>query len=558
MTGILLLWLALSPVQTPSGKPVPVDQQQVQHHDAVPVAAGNTALVRNLPETIRTVLRENGEYRRFNPHLSGFYAARRFQTFWTRSGMVSEMIAAIEEADAEGLDPADYHLSEIRELVAAFPLPLEKQALYDILLTDAYLTLAEHLHHGKVAPERIEPTWNLGDDLAYSALEYRLQNAIASDRVTAVLQELQPRQQVYLDLKKALSKYRSIAKSGGWPTFAEGPSLKPGDRDARIPSLRKRLEATGELALVPQDTSKAYTGEIVEAVRQFQRHNGIEPDGVVGTGTVRALNIPVDRRIDQLRINLERYRWFLNDLEPTYIMVNIPEFTLRYFEKGNKLWSTKVIVGKPARETPVFKADMQYIILNPQWVIPPTILEKDALPALRKNVGYLGQKRLRIIDRDGHTVNPSSVNWNEYSASNFPYRLQQTAGDQGSLGRIKFMLPNKYIVYLHDTPSKDLFQKTVRTFSSGCIRVEHPLDLARIVLRDSVKWNAGRIQAAVNSGRTSTVPLPKRIPVFILYMTAVPSGEELFFREDVYNRDNTLLKALNRHAPELKGAGAGL
>ncbi|NTU96552.1 MAG: L,D-transpeptidase family protein [Chlorobiaceae bacterium] len=558
MTGILLLWLALSPVQTTSGSHAPVVQQQHQHHDSASAATGNAALVRNLPETIRSVIRSSGDKWKFNRHLYQFYAGRHYQTVWTRSGMVTELIAALEAAYDEGLDPQDYHIKEIRELIAGFPLTLDRQALYDVLLTDAYLTLASHLHYGKVDPGRMEPTWNPGDDLSYSALEYRLQNAIATNRVAAVLQEMRPQQQLYGDLKKGLAKYRSIAKSGGWPAVPEGPSLKPGDRDPRVLFLRKRLQVSGELSSSVQDTSKAYSGDIVEAVRQFQRHNGMEPDGVLGSGTLRAINVPVDRRIDQLRINLERSRWFLNDLGSTYIMVNIPDFSLNYVENGTRLWNTRVIVGKPSRETPVFKADMQYIIFNPQWVIPPTILEKDALPSLRRSAGYLAQKKLRVIDTEGHVVDPASVNWNEYSASNFPYKLQQTAGDHGSLGRIKFMLPNRYIVYLHDTPSKDLFQKSVRTFSSGCIRVEKPLDLARLVLRDSVKWSATRIKSAIGTGRTSTVVLPKRIPVYILYLTAVPSGEELYFRDDVYNRDDTLIKAMSRRAPEIKSGAASL
>ncbi len=558
MTGILLLWLALSPVQAHSGKQFSVDQQQVLHHEAFPASSGNAQLVRNLPETIRTLIRENGDKMQLNPHLNQFYAARRYQTVWTRPEMVSELLSAIEGASADGLDPLDYHQKEISELVAAFPLTIEKQALYDVLLSDACLTLASHLHTGKLDPARIESTWNLKNDVANSIVEYKLQAALAANRVGAVMQELRPQRQPYADMKKALSRYRSIEKSGGWPSIPEGPSIKPGDRDSRVLFLRKRLAATGELVSGVQDTSKVYGADLTDAVRQFQKHNGMEPDGVVGSGTLKALNVPVDRRIDQLRINLERYRWFLNDLGPTYILVNIPEFSLKYVDNGTKLWSTRVIVGKPARETPVFKADMQYVIFNPQWVIPPTILEKDALPSLRKNAGYLQQKKLRVIDRDGRVVDPASVNWGEYSASNFPYRLQQSAGDHGSLGRIKFMLPNRYIVYLHDTPSKDLFQKTTRTFSSGCIRVENPLDLAQLVLRDSVRWNAGTIRSVINKGRTSTAFLPKRIPVYILYLTAIPSGDELFFREDVYNRDNALLKALNRHVPGLQNGRVGL
>ncbi|NTV98214.1 MAG: murein L,D-transpeptidase, partial [Chlorobiaceae bacterium] len=194
MTGILLLWLAFTPVQTPAGKHIPADQQQHQYHDPAASAAGNTALVRNLPETIRNLIRESGEKRQFNRHLYEFYATRHFQTFWTRPEMVAEMIAAIDGATDEGLDPQDYHGNEIRELIAGFPLTLDRQALYDVLLTDAYLTLASHLHNGKVDPGRMEPTWNLTEDASYSALEYRLQNAVSTNRVAAVLQELRPQQ----------------------------------------------------------------------------------------------------------------------------------------------------------------------------------------------------------------------------------------------------------------------------------------------------------------------------------------------------------------------------
>jgi murein L,D-transpeptidase YcbB/YkuD len=284
----------------------------------------------------------------------------------------------------------------------------------------------------------------------------------------------------------------------------------------------------------------------------------VESDGVVGTTTLNAMNIPVERLVEKIRINLERYRWFLGELEPTAIVVNVAGFTLQYVEKGHDQWDTRVIVGKPGRETPLFKADMQYIILNPQWVIPPTILAKDALPALRKSSSYLARKKLKIIDRNGSVVDPGSVNWSQYSAGNFPYRLQQSAGDHGALGRIKFMLPNKYIVYLHDTPSKELFAESIRTFSSGCVRVQNPVDLAALVLQDTLHWSKTKILAAINTGKTRTVFLPKRIPVILLYLTAVADGDELQFHDDVYTRDEKLLKALNRPVPQYKMESCGL
>ena len=313
--------------------------------------------------------------------------------------------------------------------------------------------------------------------------------------------------------------------------------------------LRKRLEASGDIAVLRTDSSKVFNRELADAVKHFQKRNGNDPDGVVGPSTVKVMNIPVERRIDQIRINLERSRWYLSDIESTYIMVNIPDFTLHYVENGRNRWLTKVVVGQPDRKTPVFKAEMQYIIINPQWVIPPTILDEDALPGIRKSLSYLSRKKLNVIDRNGALVDPASVNWRQYTGTNFPYRLQQSSGDQGSLGRIKFLLPNKHIVYLHDTPHKELFKKSSRPFSSGCVRVENPLELAGLVLQDSVKWSQERISAAVDTKKTRTISLPKRIPVFILYFTAVADGDEILFFDDVYGRDSAVLDALKKPAP---------
>jgi murein L,D-transpeptidase YcbB/YkuD len=305
--------------------------------------------------------------------------------------------------------------------------------------------------------------------------------------------------------------------------------------------------SSGDLAAGgPADTSKVYSRELFDAVMKFQKRHGIEVDGVVGTETVNVMNATVRNRIDDIRINLERYRWFINDMGPTYIMVNIAGFTIDVVEKNNHRWRSRVIVGQPYRKTPVFKADMQYVILNPQWVVPPGILEKDALPAIRKNIGYLKGRRLTVVDRNGNVVDPYSVSWSKYSAANFPYRLRQASGDQGALGRIKFMLPNKHVVYLHDTPSKNLFEETQRTFSSGCIRVENPLDLAEIVLQDTVKWSKQNIQTAINNGKTQTIYLPRRIPVFLLYLTAIADGDDIQFLPDVYGRDPEVLRELDK------------
>lgn len=488
--------------------------------------------------------------------LARLYASREYRPVWTRRSMVVELIGVIDDVERDGLLPIDYHIREIKGFLTTPPATVEQQLRYELLLSDAFLTIANHLRFGKVDPESLNPSWNLGDSARRMALEYRLQNAIAEHRVKSVLDEIRPRNPKYEQLKEALARYRAIVKAGGWKVIPEGGgALGKGAQGSRVSLLRARLLDSGDLAVKDAAGTTVFTSSMAEAVKRFQRRNGLEVDGVAGLATIREMNISAARRVEQIRLNLERYRWFINDIEPTYLMINIAGFSLQYIENGQYRWETRVIVGQPYRETPVFKADMRYIVFNPQWVVPPTILAKDALPAIRQDLSYLSRKKLVVIDSGGRVVNPASINWAQYSAANFPYRLQQLAGDHSALGRIKFMMPNKHLIYLHDTPTKDLFERSSRTFSSGCIRVENPFRLAELVLQDTVRWSKRRIEESIATGKTSTVTLSRRIPVFLLYLTAVAEDTGVMFRHDIYGRDDRLLQALNAPVPEYRIAG---
>ena len=482
-----------------------------------------------------------------NIRLERLYSLRGFQPLWTNSKVVDELITAVEESAADGLLPSDYHLTHIREFAAHPPLSSEEMAQYDLLLTKSFLTLASHLRYGKVDPVRLDSSWNINEVKNFSSLDETLRRAIEQESVTLIVKELRPQDANYDLLKKGLARYQAIARYGGWPVLSAGPTMKPGFRDSRIVALKQRLKVSGDFFGRVADSSTIYSQEIVEAVKRFQKRSGLDADGSVGVATLRVMNIPVEHRIEQIRVNLERYRWFLHDIEPTCILVNIAGYSLQYFENGRYRWGTRVIVGQPLRETPVFKATMEHIVFNPKWVVPATILAKDVLPALHKDHSYLKKKQLRVVGDDGSTVNPDSVDWSHYSATNLPYRLQQRSGDKGALGRIKFLMPNRHTIYLHDTPTKELFDKTGRAFSSGCIRVQNPSELARLVLHDSLNWSSAKIQEVIAQGKTRTVVIPKKIPVLLLYLTTVPSGEELQFRDDIYNRDYKVLKLLNKH-----------
>ena len=488
----------------------------------------------------------------FNDLLSIFYQERQFAPVWTKRKQINELIRAIEGSEADGLHPEDYHLAEIKRFTSDPPSTPFLQARYDLLLSDALFKLSWHLMNGKVDPEKLDSNWNISNGFNGDGLLWRLQNAIEGDSIAAALEQIRPVHPKYLSLKKALARYRDYESGGGWPSIPAGPSIRhEGDRDERIPVLRRRLEITGEaVSLVAVDTSFAdsamvYSKDLVDAVMVFQRRNGLEVDGVVGPRTLEALNISASQRVEQIRINLERYRWFITKLEPTFIMVNIAGFTIQYVENGALTWASRVIVGEPFWKTPVFRADMRYLIFNPSWNVPPGILKKEALPSMKNDGGYLSRNGLQVIDRNGNVVDPSSIDWAGYSAGSFPYRLRQPPGARNALGRVKFMFPNRHFVYLHDTPGKHLFDRSERAFSHGCIRLENPLDLAGVLLG----WSPEQIESALSSGKTRTVNLSRPIPVFLLYLTAVAEGDEVLFRNDVYNRDAAVLNALDRSFP---------
>ncbi|MDT9545959.1 MAG: L,D-transpeptidase family protein [Chlorobium sp.] len=485
------------------------------------------------------------ERRAATRQLALWYAARGYRPVWTSQPLRVELLSAVNSAADEGLLPADYHRADIEQYLQHPPIGIGDQARCDILLTDAMLSLATHLRYGKVDPERLDPNWNLTDPKRLAEMQFQLQNALASGSIQTALQEMRPRYFKYGLLREALARYRQIEQAGGWPVVPGGQAIRPAESDPRVPLIRRRLSVTGDFAGRSEESSMVLDSELSAAIRNFQMRHALSADGVVGRATLAAMNVTASERVQQLRVNLERYRWFVGKLEPTFVLVNIAGFSLQYVHEGSLRWGTRVIVGKPYRKTPVFKADIHSVLFNPRWVVPPTILAEDALPAIRKDPGYLSRKQLQVIDSKGRVIDPSSVRWSAMGASAFPYRLQQRAGDYGALGRIKFVMPNRHIVYLHDTPTKDLFEKSSRTFSSGCIRVENPARLAELLLDDSLKWNGAAIRLAIGTEKTRAVPLRRRVPVFILYLTAVAERERIFFLEDVYHRDAAVLKALN-------------
>jgi murein L,D-transpeptidase YcbB/YkuD len=411
-----------------------------------------------------------------------------------------------------------------------------------------------HLQIGKVNPLRLDPNWNMSAKIGSKDPVTLTQEAIDSGSIYRFFTDLRPRDEYYNYLKATLSQYYSIRDDGGWQSIPPGATLKKGVAHQRVDMLRDRLTATGDLVSTPEGPGTKFDDDLEEAVKHFQRRRGLKPDGIVGKNTVRALNVPDKVIIDQIRVNLERVRWVMSEDLDEFIFVNIPSFEVYYVRDEKIKWSARAQVGKPFRQTPVFGAKMTYLEFNPTWTIPPTILAKDILPAVKRDPGYLQKHNIQVIDKKGKVIDSESIDWSRYSGKNFPYQLRQKPGPNNALGRVKFMFPNKHAVYLHDTPSKNLFGKESRAFSSGCIRLENPLELAQLLLPKG--WDKNRIQQVIQSKKTRSVKLGRPMPVIIFYLTALPAPDgEFYALEDIYDRDQAVLEELNAdYRPNQKSA----
>jgi murein L,D-transpeptidase YcbB/YkuD len=493
-----------------------------------------------------------------------FYSQRIFQPVWVdEEGYLShaeELLFSIRDARLEGLNPLDYHLEKIEaffklldESNKASRVPSPRLLVdLELLLTDAFLVYGSHLVSGKVNPEIIDPEWIASRREVDLVL--RLESAVQSRQMAETLKNLLPEQPGYYRLKSALARYRELEKRGGWSAISLGPKLQLGDRNERVAALRERLIITGDLEAEESVEMDFFDEEIEKAVLRFQARHGLDRDGVVGPKSLGALNVPAGERVKQIELNMERWRWLPQDLGARYILVNIANFELDVLENGDRVLSMKSITGRDYRRTPVFSANMTYLVLNPYWHIPPRIAIKDKLPLIKKDVSYLEKQKIKVFEGWGaetREIDPATIDWEMVTAGNFNFRLRQDPGPQNALGQVKFMFPNKFNVYIHDTPSRELFAQAERALSSGCIRVQYPIDLAVYVLRDDSKWTRQDITDAIAKGVENTVSLPLPILVHLLYWTAwADEKDTVHFRPDIYGRDQTLWEALNEESPD--------
>jgi len=467
------------------------------------------------------------------------YRKSAYHQLWKDKQQVSAFIGTIANAGSEGLNPEDYHLKTINKLFRS-DAPGDMACL-DILLTDSFLLYVSHVSSGKVDRDQYTARWNVVTRKINPAVYLHKLDSVSVDDV---MNEVTPDDIEYQRMKRVLSRYDSLLKTGGWHPVAKGNILKSGDRDHRVIEVRKRLLLSGDLHPVYSIDSPLYDDTLRQAVMRFQKRNGLKIDGVIGRNTLDVMNVPLQKRIQKIRVNMERCRWLPRNKGDFYVFVNSANFELKVVKDGKVISRNRVIVGKPYRRTPILSSKIEYLVFNPSWIIPNGILKNDVLPLIRKDPGYLKREHIHVIDSTGKMVAPSSIDWNDDAVAE-KYILRQDPGKQNPLGHVKFVFPNGYSIYLHDTNARGLFDEQKRTLSSGCIRVEHALQLTHLLLNDEIYWSMDYIKLVVDAGTYQMAPLKVQPPIYVTYLTFwVDDDGTIQFRKDIYQRDANVLAAL--------------
>lgn len=474
----------------------------------------------------------------FEAGLLAYYGEQKGALIWGDPERAGALIDQLLEAEKGGLNSRDYPIVELKSRQQP---TVEGDAEREIAYSAVFLAYASDLKVGRLSPRKMDPEL-FAQAKTIDGAEALSQFATQGD-VEGFFKQWAPHNPEYRALRVLLSIHRRIAADGGWPMVSDGETLKPDMRDSRVAALRARLRVSGDITIDGADPG-LYDPALVMAVKRFQNRHGLEADGKVGKSTLDALNVPVDERVRQIVLNMERWRWLPENLGDRYILVNIAGFELVLTEWGAIRERMRVIVGKPYRRSPVFSGAIKYLDINPYWTVPYKIAVEDELPQIKRDSNFLQRLGFEVFHKD-KLVDPNGVKWASLTKRNFPYTLRQKPGPKNALGRVKFMFPNEFSVYLHDTPSHQLFSRASRAFSSGCIRVQRPIELAETVLQGTDGWDRARIDAVLESEKNTRVNLAKPLPIHLTYSTAWSGeGGTIHFRPDIYGRDTSLHKAL--------------
>ncbi len=485
-------------------------------------------------------------------HVRAIYASTENVPIWMGERGLNDrartLLHELASAHEDGLRPEEYPLQRIEtlllELRDARETPVERVVELELILTSVLSAYGEDMLTGRIDPRQVEQSWHI--DPSEVDVDSALVRLVNAADFAAALGALRPADEEYGALRRELARYRAIALAGGWREVPSGSVLAPGDSSDRVPAIRARLEVEGFIRASEAAESQLYDEALAGAVYRFQQRYGIAMDSVLGPETRRTMNVPAERRVLLIEANLERWRWLPHAFGPRYILVNVPAFRLRAFEEGEQLMDMAVIVGEEYTATPVFADSMSYLEFHPYWNIPMSIARRTILPEAARDPGYLARNNYEIVRSwaaDERPIPVSRLSRSQLQPQRFPYRLRQAPGPTNSLGLVKFMFPNEFAIYLHDTPSGELFDRRVRAFSNGCIRVENPVGLAHWVLEPNGGWDDRRIRTAMQ-GPTRRVNLERKVPIYIIYLTSYVRNGQMHFRPDVYGRDDALMDAL--------------
>lgn len=477
---------------------------------------------------------------RIRPALEAHYVRDGGAVYWVGTDRMTPFIQRLVDAENDGLNPGDYPIDALIDLRDSLdtddPQPAAEAELFFSAFFVAYAT---DLKIGRVTPQKVDPRL-FRNRKTVDAL--RVLTDLKQQRDPAkFLAAFETRNPHYRALKKMLALYQSVAESEKWPVIDIGATINPGGSDPRIPGIRGLLTFMGDYD-GPESDSRVYDPRTVAAIKHFQTRHGLEAKGVIAKQTIIALNVPPDHRARQIMLNMERWRWLPENLGENHFMVNLAGFELQDVQNSQIASRMNVVAGAVATQTPEFSDEMEYVEINPTWTVPYSIATKEMLPKLRSSpLAYAEDFDLFV---NGKRASWGIQSWKDYGPGNFPFTFRQRPGPKNALGRIKFMLPNPHNIYLHDTPAKDKFQATSRAFSHGCIRLSRPMDFADRVLGGELGWSRAKIEAAIEQGETKQVPLPRKIPVHLVYSTAFFGENGIEFRPDVYGRDRKLYAAL--------------
>ncbi len=478
------------------------------------------------------------------PAVVDFYAKGKYKPLWSDAkgplNRAYDLLSVIIHADDEGLKPSDYYLEEIKKVWAL--KGLDAATHLDLLLSAALYRYSNHVYSSRFKPRELDADWHIKNN---APDVHQLFTAVAGkESISQLLNALPPQHSGYQLLKKALQRYRDIEQQGGWQQLNKGPTLQSGVQHRQVKQLRRRLEISGDLVEGSLPNLDIFNHGLTEAVKRFQQRHGLMADGNVGPQTRRALNITVSARIRQIRINMERWRWMPRKLGKWYLMVNMTGFELYIMENGSSVLTMPVIIGKSYRSTPSFSGLISTMEYNPYWTIPTNMAVRDFVPRLINDPSYLAKKSIKLFrgwGENAQEIDPLTVNWKKVDKDRFPYWLRQEPGPKNALGRVKFLFSNPYEIYLHGTPDRHLFDRVVRTFSSGCIRVKDPVRLAAYLLNDGSLQMEEEILANIHLGTNQSVRLPISVPIYLVYWTTwVDQHGSLNFRRDIYGRDARL------------------